>query len=176
MSDWDLVTPPPFISSWSFYCNFEVVNAPGLSATGSLAWGTANRAVYMPITIPFPYTINRMFWQNGSAAGGNHYVGIYGFDGAYIWRGTAAGTGNSLPQFVTPTAPVQISPGTYYLGYSHDSTTANRCYGITTTAIGKRLAGIQEATVNLPTSRPTFATPTMTVLPMIGLTNTATGF
>ena len=148
----------------------------GVSATGSIAWGTANRSVYMPVTIPFPYTIQRMFWHNGSAAGGNHWVGIYGFDGAYIWRGTAAGSGNSAPQFVTPSSPIQLSPGRYMLGYSHDSTTNNRCFGATSTAVGKRMAGLQEATVVLPASAPTFVTPTMTMFPLIGMTNTTSGY
>lgn len=177
MGEWNNITAPTFINTYSIYTAvWELLQAPGLVGNGSITWGTANRAIYIPVTLPFPYTIQRMFWNNGTAAGGTHYVGIYGFDGAYIWRGTATGTGNSVPQYVTPSSPISLSPGTYYLGYSCNDTTANRCYGTTTTAAGKRLAGILESTVNLPTSTPTFATCTMTVYPIIGFTSTTTGY
>lgn len=178
MGDWPYIPAvSPYINTFSLYTNiWELVSNSSAAITPitTFAWPTANRAIYIPVTIPFPYTIERMFWHNGSAAGGNHYVGIYGYDGAYIWRDTAIGSGNSAPQFVTPSSPIHIGPGRYMLGYSHDSTTSSRCYGFSgTSAYWHRLAGFQEATTNLPTSTPTFATPTMTVLPLIGFTNQA---
>lgn len=146
------------------------------AATGGLVWPAASRAIYMPITLPFPYTIERMFWHNGGTPGSNHYVGIYGFNGAYIWRGTAVGSGANSPQYVAPPSPIQLSPGRYFVGYSLDSTTANRAYGITDNILSKRLAGVQEGTVDLPTSTPTFVTCNMTLYPVVGFTNTKSGY
>lgn len=147
-------------------------------ATGT--WTTANTAVYIPLQLPFPYLVNRMFWNNGSAAAGNLDIGIYSQGGGAIWTaGSTAASGNSAAQYVS-TPGILLNPGNYFLGFASDSTTTNQLYVVTPTATGGRFMGIyQQATaLPLPTggTLASFSAFTGMTVPLIGITNTTTGF
>ncbi|MEM3117105.1 MAG: hypothetical protein QW136_01745, partial [Nitrososphaerales archaeon] len=111
--------PPPFITTWSHYC-FGISGRTGTTlAAASVAWPSASLAVYMPITIPWPYTVRRLFWVNGSSPGGSHSIGLYRSDGTGLFASAGVtGSGANSAQFVTPTSPIQLAPGRYFLGYS----------------------------------------------------------
>ena len=151
----------------------------GTTSPASAAWGTASTALYLPLMIPWEYTVQRLFWYNGSAAGGNCDMGVFTPGGANIWSaGSTACSGNSARQYVAPAASFVLSPGLYYLGLSHDNATANGLQLVTVAAATGRLLGVLQQTSALPLPSPaaTYATFTATVYPLIGMTNTASGF
>ncbi len=171
---------PLFISTSSFLANGLSLSSIGsVAASASTLWTTANSAVYIPLYLPFPYPVNRVFWQNGSAAGGNWDFGIYTIGGARLFStGSTAGSGNSAPQFVTPGTPFILAPGRYFIALNHSATTANHSFGFTVTTSQARLCGIYSQAVGaiaLPQPA-TFATATTTHVPVCGITRTTTGF
>jgi hypothetical protein len=171
---------PLFISSLSVLAGGEGLRTgtavPGLAAVTS-SWQTASLAIYIPLYIPTPYTVRRVFWGNGSALAGNKDFGIYSPDGTKIYStGSTAESGASAIQYVTPTAFV-LQTGRYYMAIVCDQTT-NHGWGIAAgSAIMLRMAGyLQQATaLPLPNSA-TFAAKANTFIPICGITQTASGF
>lgn len=178
--DWPHDQTPLFINCTSrFMAGHDLRANNAAFTTGVGAWGTANLALYIPIHLPFPYELRRMFWVNGSAAGGNWDIGIYNSDGKRLYSaGSTAGSGNSIPQYVTLGTPIILKPDNYYLGINHSAVTANQIITSTTTAPTARLAGLlQEAlgSVALPASMTGVAV-TTTIYPLCGFTRTPSGF
>lgn len=171
--------PPLHISTFSTFAGtFEAVGA-GSNTVASYNWPAEKRAVYVPVTIPWPYPVSRVFWANGSAAGGNMDFGIYTQDGARLYStGATAASGNSLLQYVDPT-DFLLTPGTYYFALLNDSaTTTNRTVGFSAIAASEgRLGGLlqQSGIATLP-SAATFAAWESTGIPLMGITRTASGF
>lgn len=142
------------------------------------AYSAANRAMYFPLILPWPFTVRRLFWGNGSAAGGNWDIGLYNPAGTrLVSSGSTVGAGASTIQFVTPAAlPLLLSAGRYYLALVHDAVTANHIWGLSvTSAFRARQAGIVEeaAALPLPASM-TPATATNVVIPLCGVTSRTT--
>lgn len=138
------VATPPVVNTYS-------LNA----AAGSMALSTgnpsaitwvANLAIYVPVLIPWPYTVNRVWWGNGSTVTTTNVdFGIYGGDGSRIYStGSTAQSGTSTIQMVTPTT-FQLSAGAYYFAWSCNNTT-NRGQGQGIAINTLRLGGVlQEA-------------------------------
>lgn len=168
--NWDVT--PPYINTWSHYCFGTFRTAGSVTAT-SLAWPLANLAVFVPLTIPWPYVVRRLFWVHGSSPGGSHSIGLYRSDGTGLFvSGAVTGSGGaSNIQFVTPASPIQLAPGRYFLGYAVDNTTSNRVTGNAIAASVKRLIGVYEqaSAFPLPTTA-TFATPSNTTVMFAGIT------
>jgi hypothetical protein len=124
----------------------------GISSYFSATWATANLAVYWPFAIQQVQTVYKFFWINGSAAGNNADVGIFDSAGVkLISTGSTAMTGNNALQ-VTDVADTVLTPGIYYFGFSHSSTTANRivCMGASSAGHQALLAGMRTETSALP--------------------------
>lgn len=175
-------SPPPFLHTYSAFSGVrDACQAHNAFPTpGSSGWNSGNLARYVPMTIPFPYPVRRVFWGNGSSAGGNFDFGIYTQDGARIYStGSTGGSGNSAPQFVTLGTPVLLRPGDYYFALNHDASTANRVWGSAAiTAEIQRWGGIYQqavGAVTLPASA-TFATATQANVALCGITWTTSGF
>lgn len=147
-------------------------------AGGNLTW-VANLAIYVPISVPFPYEVRRMFWGNGSTASGNVDVGIYTFGGTQMYhQGSTAQSGTSQLQYVDPTDFI-LSPGKYYLGVVCSAATANLMYGSSSVGAAPLAMGgvLQEALGS--TALPATMTPVEianSLYPLIGLTRTPSGF
>lgn len=77
-------------------------------------------AVYLPFVLPVDYTVERLFWINGSVLAGDADIGLYDEGLAAIWRaGQTARAGASDPQYVTPASPIELVAGErYWLGFS----------------------------------------------------------
>jgi hypothetical protein len=150
----------------------------GSLTIGVITWPTANLAIYQPFWLPFPYPVRRLFWGNGVTAN-NMDIGIYTKSGKKLYSsGSTAGSGNSVNQYVTPSPELMLSPGRYYWGLSHSSTGANHLYGTNSPSVAVlRMMGVlQEASaLPLPDSMTPVA-PTSSILPMIGMTRTPSGF
>jgi hypothetical protein len=107
----------------------RLVNAN--AASGVSPWSdAADTVLAFPFVIEAPTTFYKVFWVNGSAAGGNSDVAIY--DENYnliVGTGAAtAGSGNSVPQVVALTATTTLPPGRYYAGMTHSATTTNQIF------------------------------------------------
>lgn len=159
------------------YAGSEVRAVANFGAT-STAWPAANRAIYCPIWLPWPYLVRRLWWVNGSAAGGNWDIGIFSVAGTRLLSsGSVAGSGNSAPQFDSG-YDFLLPPGRYFLGLAHDSTTANRVTGHGSVGPGGlRLGGLlqQDNAFPLPASMNPSAI-TATFMPIAGMTRTPSGF
>lgn len=169
---------PLFVSSFSRYgIGIEARNG-GAGTFAAFTW-TANQAVYIPIAIPWPYQVRRLFWVNGSTiTTSNADIGIYTEGGGRIFsQGSTAMSGASAVQYVTPATPFWLTPGRYYLAWNCSSTTS-RAFGFgTSTANMKYFGALNQAVgaVALP-SPATFATATGPGIPICGITRTASGF
>ena len=94
--------------------------------SASSTWQAASGCLAIPFRVPQSIVIKQLAWANGSAAGGNHDIGIYdASDNLVVAAGSTAGSGNTTWQFVNITDTV-LTPGFYNLVKAEDDTTANR--------------------------------------------------
>lgn len=178
----DPVTPL-FINSWSDY--FMSKEGAGLIPTlagragASTSWGTANRAMYLPFSIPWPYPVKRVFWGNGSVAG-NMDLGIYTMAGKRLFSaGSTAQTPVSDLQYVSLSTPLWLNPGRYYLALNNDGTTNRVLAGAAQGVTFMQLAGALRQAVGaiaLPDPMVPAAWTTDAFVPLCGITRTASGF
>lgn len=167
---------PPLLASFSRYaCGQNMIGAVGNAGTG--AWPAANRAIYIPLAIPFYYPVNRA-WIAVQASAGNIDIGVYSEQGARIWHsGSTVVAGTTTLQFITPSPTFILPPGSYYLA-AVCSTTTTATFGRWNTGIGAshQMAGTLQQASALPLPDPmTPVTLTTTFMPMFGLSWT-TGF
>jgi len=119
---------PPMISpytfGWGSAAHERVVGSEATSAT----WESASRAVYMPIFIPTPTILTRVWWANGATTSGGATieVGLYrdaGYKpGAKIVSGSATQGTASQVQFVDVTDTFLL-PGLYWIAVTSSSAT-----------------------------------------------------
>ena len=118
--------PPLFFNSFTRWC-------PGFMAlhTYSQTWNVAtvmqfpvaNKAMYMPFKLPWPYPIKRLFVGCGFASGGNYDFGIYSSSGTkLVSTGSIAYTVSSNLAFAN--ANILLAPGNYYFALAASSTSA----------------------------------------------------
>lgn len=99
----------------------ERMQTNGVPDGNGLPWPAANRALYIPIRIPQPITVVKMYRYIGGIAGGNWDVGIYdaAFTRLVSSGSTAAGSTSTTQVFdITDTF---LAPGTYYIAAACDS-------------------------------------------------------
>jgi hypothetical protein len=179
MSDWPDDQLPLFLSTFSSYGPLPVIRlAQGSTQAVSITW-SANRAVYMPMIIPWEYPVKRVWWCNGSVIGNNVDFGIYSPSGARLYStGSTAQVGTSVPQYVTPSVPFVLPAGMYYFAYACDTSNANRAFGnVVTTAANGAVGGLlsQASAFALPATA-TFATYGTPGLELCGITRTESGY
>lgn len=166
---------PPLIHTFSRYGPGTQLRALAGAAPAAQTW-VANVASYVPICLPWPYYVRRLFWINGSIVGGFSDIGIYSVGGGRLYNaGSTANTGAlSAPQYVT--ADILLGPGVYFLAYTNDGT-SSRVYGITPSATIGRLAGLYQQATALPLpALATFAAYSNVPVPWIGISNVPSGF
>lgn len=168
---------PIMINSWSRYCLAPDIRriASASGEPGAITW-VANQAVYMPLVLPWAYPVKRMFWFNGSTiTTTNVDIGIYTIGGGKIFTaGATAQVGASAIQYVS--CDFMLAPGSYWLAWSCNNTTA-RAWGVTLTAAQGAMLGLtsQGTAEPLPASLTpvTFGAPGPV---LCGITRKATGF
>jgi hypothetical protein len=170
---------PLFVNSYgpwsagSASCVFRATNLAGAVAT----W-VANLVAYMPITVPYPYPIKRVWWVTGSTvATTNVDFGIYSDVGSLIYNtgSVAMGTASTV-QYVN--ADLLLDAGRYYLAWTCDNTTS-RGYTCSGTAIAGRLMGLLEETTGtfgLPATQTQSAWTRAWGPNVCGFTRTSSGF
>ena len=175
---------PSHIGTFSRYSALweSSVVTGNIGGGASLTWLVANKAIYIPLWLPFWYQVNRVWWYNGSSVTSvNNDLGIYDADGTRIYStGSTAQSGASVLQYVTVSTPFRLPPGRYFLALAISSVTANRggTGGATNTLTRLRQSGIMEEASALPLPAvATFAAITATQpTPHYGITRTASGF
>lgn len=173
---------PLFIHTFGeFSAAYDVGVISGLSGSASGTWPVASTAFYIPVWLPWPYPVKRVFWYNGtSVTSVNVDFGIYSADGTLIYStGSTARSGSSSAQYVSPT-PFVLPAGRYYFAHSCDSTTANRG-GVTSTSPANvarcALGGLLQEASALPLpATMTPATIANIYIPLVGVTRTDSGF
>jgi len=172
---------PLWLSSWSRYSVVPDYTAIAAGvALASATWPVANTAFYMPLIVPWPYPVRRMFWLNGSSVTStNMDVGIYTDSGTRLFSsGSTAESGASLLQYVTLGTELILTPGRYYLALACSSTTANRGgTGVAGTVARNRQVGVLQEASALPLpATMTGAQVANAFLPFMGVTRMASGF
>jgi len=137
----------------------------------STAWGTANKAYYIPVNLPWRYPVQNFFVYNNATVAGSVDVGIYNAqDMTQLWHsGATAMSGASALQFFAK--DIILDPGPYYLAMSSTSTTATyACYTTLTATRQRYLGGLKQTSANpLPATMTPAAIDTARV-PLIGFT------
>ena len=169
---------PPFLSNFSRFGSMATVRAvDGAANPISATYTTGNQARYYPMSLPWPYLVNRVFWANGSSVTGNRCFAIYTRDYKQIYTtGSVAASGGTALQYVTPT-PFLLQPGDYYFGFNNSGTT-NTVWGKTVSAESQRYAGILQQAVGA-TALPDPMVPaaaTVASINICGVTWTDSGF
>lgn len=186
MSDWPADDPavctPLFVSTFSRYAGgWDLPSLGSSQQAATITWPVANTAFYVPIALPFPYEVKRVFWVNGSSiTSTNMDFGIYAATGTKLYStGSTAASGASVPQYTTPSPGFVLPPGRYYFALADSSTTSSRGGQGSVAATVARLAeaGVlqQASALPLPASM-TGAAVANAVYPLCGITRTASGF
>ena len=183
MADFPVVSVPPlFLHTWTRWSGgLTMVYQGSITTIVSTTWPSANLAKYIPMFLPFYYNVRRVFWVNGSSVTTtNRDFGIYTASGTRIYStGSIAASVASVPQYVTPSTDLWLSPGNYYFALSTSTVTANRGpEGATNTTLAReRLCGFLQEVSALPL--PATMTPAVVsslTFPLCGVTSTTTGF
>lgn len=113
---------PDVIDTWSRYSAMRPLSRYAANVAPAAGNATANRAIFVPIFLPWRYEIRRMFLTHGSNATGNFDLGVYDGEGRRIWSsGSVAKSGTWITQHVTPASPILLDAARYYLAYASDA-------------------------------------------------------
>lgn len=118
---------PPTIDTLSCYSvGIDQIPYAGAVTPASAAWPAANRAIYVPVNIPFPYLVRKFYWCNGATVNGNVDCGIYSRGGTKLAStGSTVQAGTSVVQSAAPsTGSILLMPDSYYLALASSSGTA----------------------------------------------------
>lgn len=135
---------------------------------GAAAWPATNRAIFVPVVIPFPVVAERIVIGCGATAGGNFDVGIYNSTGTRLVNsGSTARVASS--EVICNITDTYLRAGLYFLAMSADSTNTYVVKSPTQLAYTK-LAGVRtmETAFTLPTTA-TFATAASAPIPAINM-------
>ena len=179
MPDFPLAQATPLhVSATSRYgCGPELRVAMSTGSPAAFTW-TANQAIYIPVAIPWPYLVKRVWWYNGSTVtSSNADMGIYTPGGTKIYsQGSTAMSGTSAVQYANVSTPFVLDAGMYFFAWACNNSTS-RAFGWAPTVPQGALCGILSQTTAFALPSPaTFATYGAAGVPIFGVTRTASGF
>lgn len=133
--------------------------------------------IYAPMIIPWPYTVARVFWMNGSTVTtGENDFGIYSTGGSRLYHtGKKTLSGASQTQFVALGEPFVLSPGEYYFALFYSGTVTSRWFGISAVE-SARLAGYQAQISQVECPATASFISAQAPMPICGVTRTSAGF
>ncbi len=164
---------PLFVHNHSLYGDGWDLH-PG-STPGGAGFFNNNAAVFCPITIPWPFPVRRLV-AFCTTATGNMDIGIYTAGGSRIVSSGSFVTANG-PNYVTLSPDIVLAPGSYYLALGASSN-AGKFFSGGTTVTKQRAGGWLKQTASafpLPATMSGVAV-TEALAPMLGITQTASGF
>ena len=143
------------------------------ASKNSIIWPIANRALYVPFYLDEEFIVNSIWYLAGSDNTGNFDIGIYTRPGntKIVSSGsTALGTVSVINRF-TPTNPVFLIPGNYWIAMAVDNVTGSTDRIELTNALNGDSSGVlmEASAFPLPaTATPVQQTTTFTI-PIVGL-------
>jgi len=175
-------TPLPVLlhtfTRWGVVADYFALQANLTPASST--WPVANTAFYLPMYIPFPYPVRRIFWFNGSSVTStNMDAGIYSESGVRLYStGSVAASGVSALQYVSLGTELLLMPGRYYFALADSSTTANRGgqAAAGTVSRNRQVGILQEASALPLPANMTGAQVANAYVPVVGVTRYASGF
>jgi hypothetical protein len=158
----------------------KILHSASLSYDGAARAWIANLICYWPVVLHEPFTVERVWWLNGSTiTSTNVDFGIYDTSGTRLYNtGGTAMVGASSRQYVTVGAPFTLQPGTYYFAWTCNNTTA-RGHTFSGSAILGRAHGLLEETTagfGLPATWTPVAWARAWGPSFAGITNTTSGY
>lgn len=162
------MTVPILVSSVGPLCvGSEAMNH--IIGVASAVWPGANRALYVPLYLPRPATVVKLWWLNGAAVSGNVDVGIYNATSLarIVSSGSTAQAGTSVVQEVD-IADTALGAGVYLLALSCDNTTAAFARTLTDIRICRSAGVTQEAAAFALPVTATPATAASAYMPVFG--------
>jgi hypothetical protein len=145
------------------------IRLEGFRDTGTGAWPTTDRAVFLPFELPNPRTFKNIVWFNSTTVQGNIDVGLYTHQGSRVVSlGSTAMVGAGARQ-VGNITDTPLLPGYYFLAmvWSGTSATFTR---YPATSLVLQANGMQEMASAFPLpATATFANPTMSYVPLMWL-------
>lgn len=140
-------------------------------APQSVAWVTANKAIYVPIIVERPLLVTNLWCTNGATANSNIDIGIYDKSGTLIIASGAIAQSGTLNVQLFNITDTVIGIGDFYLGMSFSATTGTVAASPTVSAVFFTMCGVvEQASAHALPANATFATNTFTWLPIFGLT------
>lgn len=152
----------------------EVGLFSGAAQLASTTWPTANKAIYVPLRIRYPYLVKQVWWANGAATlAGTVSVGVYTLGGQQLILGAnTTASGASTVQAVTVTNYLLL-PDVYYLALSCSSASGHFMALTSTVTVLAAVGCAEQVTANPLPATATFATMVNTVYPLFGITDAA---
>lgn len=164
----------PMIGMWSL-SGIGLTRMINTTAHSSLAWPSANRALFVPFFFPATITVKRLWVATGTTGGtDNRSIGIYREDGTQIVvsANTLAGTASQV-QFIDIT-DTTLPPGSYYVAMSQNGTTATYFRQPGGLELERTMGVLQMAAAYpLPATATFAAITTGATTPLIGVCTTA---
>lgn len=145
---------------------------PLVYGLAAVAWGTANRAVYVPIVVPDRVVVRGLWCSTGSTGTGNVDMGLYDVSGAAVISGTGQAKAASATELVFDVTDTAVGPGSYYIAMSSDSATDTfYTHGLTSTAPVATAYGVltEASAYPLPATATMALNQSNTVVPIMGL-------
>ncbi len=157
----------PVISSFGRFTSGLI--SVGSSPT-SAGWPAADRALFVPFSLPVQYLVKKLWWVNGATAAGNVECGVYTADGTLLLTsGTTAQSGTNVIQSVTLGTAFLLHPGSFYMALVMSSTSST-VFRSGTNVRMCRLAGLaQQASANPLPATFTLATAAGAYWPLFGI-------
>lgn len=165
---------PPWVTPFS-RCGFGLeTRSATASSNASTAWGTANLALYVPVTMDAPFTVRRFGWRNGATVAGTVDAGLLDAAGAKVLStGAVSQSGTSALQ-VADVTDTDFPAGRYWLSIScSDATATLMALPLTGAVDGQWLGCAQQSSAHPLPSTATMAAFAASFVPWFGLSTRA---
>jgi hypothetical protein len=138
------------------------------------AWPSANLAIYVPVRVPSPVIVRKLWYASGSTSTGNVDMGLFDGSGVALVSATNAAKVSTDEQ-VFDVTDTWIGPGTYWIGLASDSAT-DTFIRSSSAAPFAASAGIytQSSAYPLPSTATYTVDQTLALIPVVGMLVEAT--
>lgn len=163
------------VSAWSPLSIGPSLYVMGYTSPTTQNSPAANVGYFIPLALPYPVTVTKLWWVNGGAVAGNVDMGIFAEDGTrLVSAGTTAQVGTTNVQSVDVT-DTTLGRGRYYMGLCSDTSGTTQRFGAIVPAVlgnAQALGLLEDASCAPPMSTnanpATFAAYTRLWIPHIG--------
>ena len=137
----------------------------------SVAWATANRAIFVPVIVRSPVVVRKLWFANTStSATGNYDLGLYTPNGvALLRRGSTAKTADDAEE-VWDCADTFLVPGLYYLALVSSTTVDTFGCSLLSAPVPTAYGCLaEESALPLPATATFAISDTLTFVPTLGM-------